>query len=228
MASKNKLRHFAENLTFPNMFQPKYEDLKEDFSLKGKWNSEFFKNNNPITLEVGCGKGEYTVGLAQKYPQRNFIGMDIKGARMWRGCKTSNELKMTNVAFVRNYVQMVPQLFAQGEVDELWITFPDPQPKKIKISKRLTSPVFLQRYFQILKPGGIINFKTDNEPLFNYTLDVIKEHNHKLILSVKDLYNYDGLEEVKEIRTYYEKLFSEQGYAINYMQFQLNANAFSK
>ncbi len=228
MASKNKLRHFAENLTFPNMFQPKYEDLKEDFRLKGKWNSDFFKNNNPITLEVGCGKGEYTVGLAQKYPQRNFIGMDIKGARMWRGCKTSNELKMTNVAFVRNYVQMVPQLFAQGEIDELWITFPDPQPKKIKISKRLTSPAFLQRYFQILKPGGIINFKTDNEPLFNYTLDVIKEHNHKLILSVKDLYNYDGLEEVKEIRTYYEKLFSEQGYAINYMQFQLNANAFLK
>jgi len=227
MSSKNKLKKFNENSKFPNMFQPYYDDVKNGYRMQGKWDTDFFKNGNPITLEVGCGKGEYTVGLAANYPLRNFIGMDIKGARMWRGCKTSNENNMNNVAFVRNYVQMVTKIFGKGEIDELWITFPDPQPKKIKTNKRLTSPPFLERYFKILKQGGIINFKTDNEPLFDYTLEVIKEYGHELIVSVKDLYNYGGFEEVKSIKTHYEKLFSDQGYAINYMQFRLNPNAFN-
>jgi tRNA (guanine-N7-)-methyltransferase len=226
MGSKKKLAHFAENLTFPHLFQPKYEDLKDGYYMQGKWASDFFKNNNPITLEVGCGKGEYTVGLAEKYPDRNFIGLDIKGARLWRGCKDSHTMGLKNVAFVRNFVQMVPNIFAKGEIDELWITFPDPQPKKIKTNKRLTSPPFLHRYFNILKEGGIINFKTDNEPLFDYTLEVIETHNHKLINSVKNLYAVDEFEEVKSIKTHYEKLFSEQGFAINYMQFVLNPDAF--
>lgn len=226
MGSKNKLAHFAENLTFPHLFQPDYSDLKDGYFMQGKWGTDFFKNSNPITLEVGCGKGEYTVGLAQKYIDRNFIGMDIKGARLWRGCKLSYKAGMKNVAFVRNYVQMVPNIFGKGEIDELWITFPDPQPKKIKINKRLTSPPFLFRYFKILKEGGVINFKTDNEALFDYTLEVIKEYNHELIVAVKNLYAVDGFEEVKSIKTHYEKIFSDQGFAINYMQFRLNPEAF--
>lgn len=225
MSSKNKLKKFNDNQGYPNMFQPNYDDVKDGYMMQGKWGADFFKNTNPITLEVGCGKGEYTVGLAANYPQRNFIGMDIKGARIWRGCKTSNENNMNNVAFVRNYVQMVSEIFGEQEIDELWITFPDPQPKKVKINKRLTSPPFLKRYSQILKEGGIINFKTDNEPLFDYTLEVIKEYGHELIVSVKDLYNCDGFEEVKSIKTHYEKLFSDQGFAINYMQFRLNMEA---
>ncbi len=226
MGSKKKLAHFAENLNFPHLFQPEYDDLKDGYYMQGKWGKDFFNNDNPITLEVGCGKGEYTVGLAEKYPERNFIGMDIKGARLWRGCKDSFNKGLKNVAFVRNYVQMVPNIFALDEIDELWITFPDPQPKKIKINKRLTSPPFLYRYSKILKKNGIINFKTDNEPLFDYTLEVIEEGNHKLINSVKDLYSLDNFDEVKSIKTHYEKLFSDQGFAINFMQFTLNPEAF--
>ena len=221
MGRKNKLKHFADNLTYKNMFQPDWEELKDEYYMRGKWDSEFFKNGNPITLEVGCGKGEYTVGLAQKYPNRNFIGMDIKGARMWRGCTDSNNLGLKNVAFVRNHVQLVPEIFAENEIDELWITFPDPQPKKGKINKRLTSQRFMEYYSRILKPDAIINFKTDNEPLFDFTLEVIEEYGHELILSVKDLYNTDGFEEVKSIKTFYEEKFSALGFAINYMQFRL-------
>ncbi len=221
MASKNKLKHFADNDTYKNMFQPSYEDLQAGYEMKGNWDKQFFKNANPITLEVGCGKGEYTVGLGERYPDINFIGMDIKGARMWRGCKQSNENNMKNVAFVRNHVQMVPNIFAENEIDELWITFPDPQPKKV--NKRLTSPRFMDYYRQILKPGAIINFKTDNEPLFDYTLEMIEEEGHELILSVKDLYNVEGYEVVKSIKTFYEKKFSDLGFAINYMQFRLKS-----
>lgn len=226
MASKNKLAHFADNLTFTNMFQPVYADIKDGYIMQGKWNSVFFKNDNPITLELGCGKGEYTVGLAEKYPQRNFIGMDIKGARLWRGGKDSNEKGLKNVAFLRNFIQMVPTIFSPGEIDEIWITFPDPLPKPIKTNKRLTSPPFLNRYYKILKPGGLIHLKTDSEFFFNYTLETIEENNHELIIAVKDLYNYNGLEEVRSIKTHYEKLFSNQGFDINYLQFRLNSEAF--
>ncbi len=219
MSSKNKLQRFGECKTFPNMFEPNYDDVKNGYYMRRNWDADFFKNGHPIVLEVGCGRGEYTVGLAAKYKEKNFIGLDIKGARVWRGCKESIEKEMDNVAFVRNYVQMVPQIFGENEVDELWITFPDPQPKKAK--RRLTSPLFLKRYAQILKPGGIIHFKTDNEPLFDYTLEIIEELGHELILSVKNLYEVDGFEEVKSIKTHYEKLFADQGFAINYMQFRL-------
>jgi tRNA (guanine-N7-)-methyltransferase len=223
MGSKDKLKHYAENLTFSNMYQPSYDDVKHGYYLRGNWRKEVFKNDNPIILELGCGKGEYTVGLGRKYPNINFIGMDIKGSRMWRGCKTSNEEELKNVAFLRWHVQMVPQIFAENELDELWITFPDPQPKNVKRNKRLTSQVFLERYAKILKPEGIINFKTDSEGLFDFTLEVIEEFGHRLIISVKDLYNYDGLEEVKSIKTFYEDLFYRQGFDINFMQFRLNS-----
>ncbi len=221
MGRKNKLKHFAENLTYKNMFQPTFEELEEGYEMVGNWDKSFFKNQQPITLEVGCGKGEYTVGLGEMYPERNFIGIDIKGARMWRGCTDSNERNMTNVAFIRNHAQMLPKIFGKGEVDELWITFPDPQPKKSKANKRLTSPRFLEQYRTILKPGAIINFKTDNEPLFDYTLEVIEEEGHELLVSVKDLYNVEGFEVVKSIKTFYEQKFSALGFAINYLQFKL-------
>lgn len=226
MSSKGKLERFAENLTFPNLFQPKYEDLTEGFHLKGKWNKEIFKNDNPIVLEVGCGKGEYTIGLGRKYPDKNFIGMDLKGARLWRGCKTSNDEKMDNIAFIRSKIEHIESFFDTNEISELWITFPDPQPKYSKRNKRLTSQRFLNKYRNILKSDAIIHLKTDNELLFDYTLEVIDEFNHTLHISVKDIYHYDGLEEVKSIKTFYEKLFSEQGYDINYLNFTLNPTRF--
>ncbi len=220
MGNKNKLAKFAESAKFPNMFQPTYEEVKDGYAMQGKWRSDFFKNSNELVLELGCGKGEYSVGLGRKYPNRNFIGVDIKGARMWRGCKTSVEEGLQNVAFLRQKIQLIANMFAEEEVDELWITFPDPQPKVAK--RRLTSPQYMERYAKILKPGGIINFKTDSEPLFDYTLEMIEEYGHELIVSVKDLYSADGFEEVKAIKTYYEKLFNDQGYDINFMQFRLN------
>jgi len=226
MGKKNKLAKFAESATFPNMFQPTYDEVKNTYAMRGKWRSDFFKNNNDIVLELGCGKGEYTVGLGRKYPNRNFIGVDIKGARMWRGCKTSLEEGLQNVAFLRQKIQLIAHMFDQNEVDEIWITFPDPQPKVEK--RRLTSPQYMERYAKILKPGGIINFKTDNEALFDYTLEMIEEYNHQLIVSVKDLYNTPGFDEVKSIKTYYEKLFNDQGYDINFMQFRLNSEFHKK
>lgn len=221
MGSKRKLQKFAENLTFSHLFQPTYEEIKAGFPMRGKWKQEYFKNNNPIVLELGCGKGEYSVGLGEKYPNKNFIGLDWKGARLWRGSKTVKEKGLSNVAFIRTHIQMINELFGQNEVDEIWITFPDPQPKNSKANKRLTSPRFLNYYKEAIVPGGLIHFKTDNEPLFDYTLEVIHEEGHELLLSVKDIYNYDGLEEMKAIKTHYEKLFSAQGYAINYMEFKL-------
>jgi tRNA (guanine-N7-)-methyltransferase len=224
--SKGKLEKFAENLSFPNLFQLKYEEIQQGFPLKGKWNSEFFKNDNPIVLELGCGRGEYTVGLARKYPHKNFIGMDIKGARIWKGCKISNEEGMDNVAFIRAKIQHVEAFFAREEVDEIWITFPDPQPKNAKRNKRLSSQRFLNYYKNLIKPDAIIHLKTDNEPLFDYTLEVIEENGHRLHFSQKDIYNYDGLEEVKSIKTYYEELFSAQGFNINYLNFSMNPDTF--
>lgn len=227
MGSKGKLEKFAENLTFPNLFQPNQADLDSGFSLRGKWHADFFKNENPIVLELGCGKGEYTVGLARRYPYKNFIGVDIKGARIWRGCKTSNEEGLTNVAFIRTKIQHIARFFDKEEVDEIWVTFPDPQPKFSKRNKRLTSPSFLERYKCILRPKAIIHLKTDNEPLFDYTLEIIEEAGHQLHIAVKDLYSFDGLDEVKSIKTYYEDLFFKQGFNINYLNFTLNENTFA-
>ncbi|MDR0972252.1 MAG: tRNA (guanosine(46)-N7)-methyltransferase TrmB [Bacteroidales bacterium] len=219
---KDKLRRFAENLTFENMFQPSYSSLLENdgFDLKGFWAERFFHNNNPIVLELGCGKGEYTIGLARKYKEKNFIGIDIKGARLWRGCKTSNEENMNNVAFIRSYVQVIDKYFSSNEVDEIWITFCDPQKKKP--NKRLTSPKFLEIYSKILKKGGIIHLKTDSDDLYDYTLnEVLIPQNKKVLSSCSDLYNTPSNEEVKEIQTFYEKMFLKDGKNINYIKFEL-------
>lgn len=222
--AKRKLQRFAENATFSHFFQPGWEELSAGFSLRGKWNAEFFGNNNPIVIEIGCGKGEYTVDLSEKYPERNFIGIDKKGARMWRGAKTSKEEDRPNVAFVRIRAENIYKVFAPGEVDEIWITFPEPQPNSPRHSKRFTSPEFIQRYRQILKPGGIIHLKTDNDMFYDYTLNVIKEGNHHLVYNNNNLYANPGdaeINDVIDVQTHYEKIWLEQGLTIKYLRFKL-------
>lgn len=217
---KDKLRRFAENETFANMFQMKYEDVKDGFYLKGKWREEFFKNDNPLVLELGCGKGEYTVGLAKQYPNKNFIGIDIKGARMWRGCKTSVDENINNVAFVRSHVQLLNFYFGEKEVSEIWITFPDPQLKKP--NKRLTSPRFLDTYAKVLKDDAIIHLKTDSKELYDYTLnEVLIPQNRKVLVSTNNLYESNIIEDVISIRTFYENIYLSQGKPITYLKFQL-------
>ncbi|HZK06706.1 MAG TPA: tRNA (guanosine(46)-N7)-methyltransferase TrmB [Bacteroidales bacterium] len=219
--AKRKLQRFAENDTFPHFFQPNYKQLFDGYEMKGRWAEVFFKNQNPITLELGCGKGEFTTGLAARYPERNFIGIDIKGARLWRGAKTSLEAGMQNVAFVRSSAEHLSFIFGEREVDELWITFPDPLPNKPKTKKRLTSPQFLERYRQIAKPSAIVHLKTDNDFFFEYSLEVIHEQQLPLITCTFDLDKEAGLKEVSAIRTYYEEMFRARGATIKYLKFEL-------
>ena len=216
----HKLEHFAENLTFPHLFQVSYEALQhEGFALRGKW-ADYFGNDNPITLELGCGKGDYTVALARLHPDRNFIGVDIKGARLWRGAKTVQEEQMRNAAFIRTRIELIEQFFAPDEVSEIWITFPDPQPKKAM--KRLTCERFLSRYRQFLKAGGKIHLKTDSQELYDYTLnEVIPEGEHHTLTHTADLYASDYTGEAKLTQTFYEKMFLAEGKPITYLQFQL-------
>ena len=220
--AKKKLLHFAENLTFKHLFQYPHQGLLPYFPLKGKWHINYFQNNNPVTLELGCGKGEYTVNLALKYPEKNFIGMDIKGARLWKGCKMADELELKNVAFIRSRGEFLDSFFAMNEVQEIWLTFPDPQLKSSRIQKRLTSPEFIERYKNILRPEGIIHLKTDNEKLFKYTLGVIRDYGHHLILSSDDIYQSDVFHEATTIQTFYEEFYRKDGIPIKYIEFKLN------
>ncbi len=220
---KNKIRKFNENLTFSHLFQLGYHELMDHgFDLKGKWSKSFFKNDYPIILELGCGKGEYTVGLAEKHPSNNYIGMDVKGARLWRGAKSSEELKLSNVAFIRAKIELIDFFFTTNEVDEIWVTFPDPQPKSHKAHKRLISPRLLSLYKTILKPEGIIHLKTDNVGLFEYCLEIIESEKHQLIYQTKDLYNSNLEEDVISIQTFYEKHYLTEGKKINYLKFHLH------
>jgi len=218
---KNKLQRFAELKTFTNVHEFLFTERKTDFKLKGKWNKEYFKNENPIVLELACGKGEYSIGLAEKYPNKNFIGVDIKGARIWKGSKNAQEKKFRNVAFLRTQIEFMESCFAKDEVSEIWITFPDPQPNKEK--KRLTHPVFLSRYKNILANDSLIHLKTDNIELYEFTLEVIAENKLTLLDSTNDLYesNEPSKEGAKEIKTYYEKQFLAQGKKITYLKFCL-------
>ena len=221
MSKKNKLQHFAENATFDNMFQLSYEEIIEGFKYKGNWNKEFFNNENKIVLELGCGKGEYTVGQAQMFPNSNFIGIDIKGARIWRGLKNTEEQKLKNVAFIRSRINLLEYFFEKNEVSEIWITFPDPHPSKIREKRRLTSPQFLNRYYDVLKPEGVIHLKTDNIIFFEYTLDVIKENNHELLYYTYDVYGEENDKALTQIQTYYEKKWLENNTKIKYLKFRL-------
>lgn len=222
MSKKNKLQHFAENLTFDNLFQMKYEEVILGFPYKGKWAKDFFKNNNNIIIELGCGKGEYTVGLAERNPDKNFIGADIKGARLWRGLKTTEELNLNNTAFIRTRINLIEYYFDKEEVSELWITFPDPRARDIAEKKRLTSPQFLNQYRNILKPGGIINLKTDNIIFLEYTLDVIRDYGHEILELNYDIYGAGLDNELTQIQTHYEKMWLKHGTKIKFLKFKLN------
>ena len=222
----NKLERFEENKSFPNLFQPFFGEIVNSFPLKGKWNSDFFKNDNPIVLELGCGKGEYTVGLGRKYPNKNFIGIDQKGARLWRGCKTSIDNEMKNVAFMRMQIELIEYCFEKDEISEIWITFPEPQPQKAKAKKRFTSPHFNKRYANILKDDGIIHLKTDNTDFYDYSLEVVQEHNHNLLFKSADLYEEFPEIEVASIQTFYEGMWLAQGLKIKYLQYRLNPEMF--
>jgi tRNA (guanine-N7-)-methyltransferase len=221
--SKKKLQRFAETATFPNFFQPEFEEISDGFYLKGHWNDQYFKRSAPLFLELGCGKGEYTIGLTRKFPDRNYIGIDIKGARMWRGAKTAIEENISHVAFIRTHINVINNLFAANEVDGLWITFPDPQPQQSRVNKRLTSPRFLDLYSHILKPDAVINLKTDDEGLYKYTLEVIEQQGHKLHCKSSDVYKKPIPGEVSEIQTFYEKIWLEQEKKIKFLSFTLKS-----
>ncbi len=224
MGSKNKLKRFKENDTFANVFQPTREELVSgNYELKGQWNTKFFKNKNPIILELGCGKGEYSVALAQKYPDKNFIGVDIKGARFWRGAKTAIEDNLPNVAFLRTQIELINYAFAEDEVDEIWITFPDPQIKYKRTKHRLTNMEFLKRYKHILKPDGIVNLKTDSEFMHGYTLGLLHGAGHEVLYANHNVYKQEGSpEEVTSIQTFYESQYLEQNKPITYIRFKIN------
>lgn len=211
---KDKLRRFAEVSTFSNVVQ-----LDAGKPFKGKWASEFFKNDNPLVLELACGKGEYTVNLGRIFPQKNFIGIDYKGNRIWRGAKTALEDGVSNVGFLRIQIETILDYFGEAEIDEIWITFPDPQPQISREKKRLTSPRFLEKYKQILKHEAPINLKTDNDNLHAYTSEKIEEFGLKLHVKTEDLYNSEHVDEVLSIKTYYEKKYLQDNKNINYLKF---------
>lgn len=219
--SKNKLEKFAQMATFKNVVQPE-ELMVKDFEYKGKWSADFFHNNNGITLELGCGKGEYTVALSEIQPYMNFIGVDIKGARIWNGAKKALDNNIPNAGFLRTRIDMIDNFFAPNEVDEVWITFPDPQPKKQ--NKRLTSAHFLNIYRRFLKDGAVINLKTDSRLLHFYTLELLKANGILPLVATDDLYNSDCLDSILCIKTFYERSFLEQGKKITYLKFILESD----
>lgn len=219
---KKKLAHFTENLTFAHLFQYPHMDQLTDFPHRGMWRSGYFHNENPVIVELGCGKGEYTVNLAIMHPEKNYIGLDIKGARLWKGCKMVQENGVRNAAFIRSRVEFIEFFFNADEVDGIWLTFPDPQPQSNRIKKRLTSPEFIERYKKILKPEGIIHLKTDDTGLYNYTLSVIRESGHKLLFASEDINRLEEPHPGKDIQTFYEDMFLRQGIPIKYAEFSLN------
>lgn len=221
---KNKAARFRENKILPNVVQPTREEAIGNFQHKGKWN-EFFGNDNPIVLELGCGKGEYSVGLAKSFPDKNFIGVDIKGARFWFGAKEAIQDNLKNVAFLRTQIELIDNLFAEKEVSEIWITFPDPQIKYRRTKHRLTNPEFLAMYRRILRPDGVMHLKTDSEYLHGYTLGLLQGLGHKILTAHHDIYGAPEYQPdtplLRDIRTYYEDLFSAKGKTITYIKFQL-------
>ena len=225
---KNKLKKFAEMETFHNVFQPPYEPMA------GHWRDRYFQNDHPIVLELGCGRGEYTVGLAERYPEKNFIGVDIKGARMWAGAKEAEQKELRNVAFLRTNIEFITEFFAADEVDEIWITFCDPQMKKA--TKRLTSTYFMQRYQRIVKPNGLIHLKTDSPFLYTYTTEMLRLNPYPVLCTTDDLYGEKSDEatvpvqgkeialyaDARALQTHYEKQWLDRGMSIKYIEWQLS------
>lgn len=230
---KNKLKKFAEMETFHNVFQCGARECVEDspvVTMRGKWRELYFHNNNPIVLELGCGRGEYTVGLAQRDPNKNYIGIDIKGARMWAGAKQAELAGIKNVAFLRTNIEMISNFFSPDEIDEIWITFPDPQMKKA--TKRLTSTFFMQRYRQLLRPDGIIHLKTDSPFLYTYTQAMVKENHYPILVDTNDLYSEEAIRtlgdkanEARMLQTHYENQWLDRGLTIKYIVWQLPADS---
>ena len=221
MGSKNKLRRFKENETFLNLIQPTREELLSEFNLKGNWKDEF-KNDNPIVLELGCGKGEYTLALAKEFPNINVIGIDIKGARLWRGAKTALETGLENVRFLRAQIELLPQVFDTSEISEIWITFPDPQIKYKRQKHRLVNLKFLNMYKELLKENGLIHLKTDSEFLHGYTLGLLQGLEKEIVYSNHDIYRLEGSPQiVTSVQTFYEKQYLESFKPITYLQFRL-------
>lgn len=224
---KNKLARFEENKILKNVIQPSFETISENrFELKGKWKIDFFKNNHPIVLELGCGRGEYSVGMAADDAQKNYIGTDIKGARIWFGAKKALNENIENVGFLRTYIEFIDHAFGENEVDELWITFPDPQMQNSRTRKRLTHELFLNRYTSICKPDALIHLKTDNDSFYAYTMEQLEKHQLELVINCPDLYQVEAsgnilIEKAQKIKTYYENLFSAKGHVIKYCAFRL-------
>ena len=221
MGSKNKLKRFRENDTFANVIQPTRQEVLNGFALKGKWNTHF-GNDNPIILELGCGKGEYTIALARKNPNINFIGIDLKGARFWRGAKTALEENLSNVAFMRTQIELTDLLFEENEISEIWITFPDPQIKYTRTKHRMTNSEFLKKYHKVLKPEGVVNLKTDSEFMHGYTLGLLHGEGHEVMYAHHDVYkNAHSPTEVVATQTFYESQYLEIGKAITYIKFKI-------
>ncbi|PLW94186.1 MAG: tRNA (guanosine(46)-N7)-methyltransferase TrmB [Marinilabiliales bacterium] len=226
--TKKKLQRFAENTTFPHFFERSYAELTDKpFEHKGTWSRSFFGNDNPLVLEVGCGKGEYTVGLANRFPNKNFIGIDIKGARMWRGAKTIANDGIKNAAFVRSQAGLIDLWFAKNEVSEIWFTFPDPQPGA-RENKRLTSPRYLKIFTKVLKPDGIIHLKTDSDLLYEYTANMAKTERQRIIHQIDNVYNGQISGPLTEIQTFYEQMWLKEGKTIKYISFHLNPSYYEQ
>lgn len=224
---KGKLAKFREMETFEHVVQAPFNTIKtNDFHLKGQWADSFFGNNNPVVLELGCGKGEYTVDLAEKNPQINFIGVDIKGARLWKGAKAALQKGLKNVAFLRTNIEIISQFFGENEVAEIWLTFPDPQMKKTR--KRLTSTTFLNKYKTFLKKDGIIHLKTDSNFQYTYTRELVHLNGFEVLAETEDLYESALLNDTLKIKTFYEKQWLARGITIKYIAFRLNEKAFEE
>ncbi len=221
---------FTELLTFPNVFEnfePQSKQLVLQFgkhvNMQNAWKKSFFKNDNPITVEMACGRGEYSLALAERYPKKNFIGVDIKGARIWKGAKAALDSELNNVAFLRTKIEFCPNFFAPEEIDEIWITFPDPFLKTSKFNRRLSSPNYLNSYKQYLKPNGTIHLKTDSDELYEHSLEVLKEEKHSIIIDNDNIYSNEELPHPDlDIKTYYEYQHLKNQKTIKYLQFKLN------
>jgi len=224
---KNKLAKFADLNSFGHVIQLSYKELlKEGYVFKGCWNKEFFKNDNPIVLELGCGKGEYTVGLAKLFPNKNFIGLDIKGSRMWTGANEAYQNEIRNCAFIRTNIELLAHFFDSDEISEIWITFPDPQMKRT--NKRLTSIRLLTQYGKLLRPDGVIHLKTDSDFLYQYTLAIINENNFAIQVNTDDLYASQKEDDILNIRTYYEQQWLDRGKTIKYLRYIPHFNNLSE